>query len=200
MPVQVANYLVQLRRRDVMMRWTTPNWARADKIIREVTQAVTFCVGYVPRERQTADGTRLWRDRSLFVWRTYDAFAFDDFTEGKRQGLRARPIDLFWRPGSMAERAYDTLDGVIALGWANEAGLCMTCGGKRSHPRCGCDTHSGTARPRAHSLGSVVKQVAGTADEATADLLAEVTASGRSSRRARRAAAQLADSLGAPPS
>lgn len=164
MPVQVANYLVQLRRRDVMMRWTTPNWARADKIIREVTQGATYCVGYLPKTRVAEDGSaRLWRDRRMFVWRTYDAAAFDDFTEGKRQTLRARPTDFFWRPGSAAEVAYDTLDQVMALGWANEAGLCMSCGGRRSHRKCECVTHS----PR--SLDKTIREIANDGlDEAAA--------------------------------
>lgn len=144
LPVQVVNLLVQLRRRDVTLSWTAPAWARADKVLREVSQVVVHAKGYAPKERKTADGTRTWRDRRLFFWRSYDATFFDDFTNGKREKLKATSMQLFWRPGSTAERAYDTLDGVSALGWAMESGLCIACGGKRSIPRCSCDDH----RPR----------------------------------------------------
>lgn len=54
MPAAVANLLVQLRRRDVALRWTAPNWKRADTIIREVSQGVTLCVGFLP-ERVRAE-------------------------------------------------------------------------------------------------------------------------------------------------
>lgn len=56
MPPQVANYLVQLRRRNVVLRWTTPSWGRADVIIREVSQAVTLCVGHVPAAAAAGPG------------------------------------------------------------------------------------------------------------------------------------------------
>ena len=198
MPVQVANYLVQLRRRDVMLRWSTPNWARADKIIREVTQAVTHCCGYAPVTRHTENGTRLWRDRRVFVWRTYDAMAFDDFTEGKREGLKARPFDIHRRIGSPAMYAYDTLDSVIALGWANEAGLCMSCGGKRAHPKCTCDTHSGTDRARPGSLVDVVRATppAGDGENVDPEVAALAASRARLPRSARRAARDLAGSEG----
>src|SRR3954451_13230809 len=111
MPAQVANYLVQLRRRDVLLRWTSPNWARADKIMREVTQGVTYCVGYLPKSRASLDG-RMWRDRRLFLWRSYDATAFDEFTAHKREKVRPRTVQAFWRPTSDAQLAYDTLDSV----------------------------------------------------------------------------------------
>jgi len=138
MPPQIANYLVQLRRRNVMLRWTAPNWARADKIMREVSQAVTYCIGYMPKERRDAAETRVWRDRRLFFVRTYDANAFDEFTAHKRETVKAMARELFWRPGSLAERAYDTLDPVSMLGAVSERGLCIVCAGQRSQPRCSC--------------------------------------------------------------
>jgi hypothetical protein len=48
MPAVVANRLVQLRRRDIALRWTAPNWKRADTIIRECSQGVTLCMGFAP--------------------------------------------------------------------------------------------------------------------------------------------------------
>lgn len=149
LPVQVVNLLVQLRRRDVTLSWTAPAWARADKVLREVSQSVVHCRGFLPTTRSTDDGTRTWKDRRLFWWRAYDANSFEDFTQGKREKLRPSPVQLFWRPGSPAERAYDTLDAVSALGWAMESGLCIACGGRRSVPRCSCEGHdAGSARAR----------------------------------------------------
>lgn len=142
LPVQVVNLLVQLRRRDVTLSWTAPAWARADKVLREVSQVVVHAKGYAPKTRSTSDGTRMWRDRRLFWWRSYDATLFDDFTNGKRERLRPFALQAFWRPGSVAERGYDTLDSVSALGWAMESGLCIACGGRRSIPRCTCSDQS----------------------------------------------------------
>jgi hypothetical protein len=143
MPVQVANYLVQLRRRNVSLSWSSPAWGRSDKIIREVTQAVSLCMGYVPKRRPPVPGEppRLWSDRRLFYVRTYDAMLMDDFDSGAAEGIPHIAAAFYWRPGGMAENSYDTLDPVTALGWANEAGLCMVCGGKRTHPKCGCVVH-----------------------------------------------------------
>lgn len=48
MPVQMLTMLMQLRKRDVCLRLTAPNFARVDKAVREVCQAVTVCRGYMP--------------------------------------------------------------------------------------------------------------------------------------------------------
>jgi hypothetical protein len=138
LPVQVANRLVQLRRDDVVVRWTAPNYARADLIIREVTQAVTYCTGHLARR---VDG-RLWSQRRLFLWRTYDAREYDAFTANQRERIRPIARQWFWRPGAACEDAYDTLAQVSMVGVANQAGLCIVCGGKRTHPRCACPTLS----------------------------------------------------------
>lgn len=136
LPFQVTSQLQQLRRKDVQLSWTAPGWLRADKVLREVTQLVTECRGSMPLKRHGDD--RVWRDNRLFVWRSYDATTFEEFTAGKRDKLRPMPRSLFWRPGSLGEVGYDTLDTVTGVGWANEAGICMNCGGKRSIPRCSC--------------------------------------------------------------
>lgn len=136
LPVQVENLLVQLRRRDVVLRWTSPDFARADKVMREVTQHVTYCTGSMSAPR-SADG-RLWRERRLFRWATYSGQDFEEFTVSKRDGLKPEAVQHVWRPGIRAERAYRTLLGVSALGVATEGGMCLHCGGRRSLPKCGC--------------------------------------------------------------
>lgn len=142
MPPAVANLLVQLRRRDVALRWTAPSWKRADTIIRECSQAVTLCVGFMPETVKAEDGTdRQWRSRRLFYWRTYDAAVFDEWTAHRREKLKPAARSLFWRPGSVAEAGYDTFDQVLSLGSVTEAGTCMDCGGRRAPAKCACSSH-----------------------------------------------------------
>lgn len=142
LPAAVANKLVQLRRADVVVRWSAPAWARADKIIRECSQAVTFCTGHWSKAVE-GDEHRQWRQRRLFRWRTFDATLFDDFTAGKRENLSVEGNDWHWGPSSPAFHAYDTYDAVSTVGTVTDAGRCYRCGGRRSIPTCKCgDVHS----------------------------------------------------------
>jgi hypothetical protein len=160
MPPQVANYLVQLRRRNVVLRWTTPSWGRADTIIREVTQAVTLCVGMAPKRRvqDPSEAPRLWRDNRLFVVRTYDPHEFDEVEARRLENAKPGVWSMYWRPRALTESAYDTLDVVAALGWANEAGMCITCGGQRRTPGCGCDDHKKSRERRGPRAASEAKR------------------------------------------
>lgn len=136
MPVQVANFLVQLRRRDVVLRWTAPAWSRADKIIRECSQAVTVCSGHLS---VAADGeVRLWRERRLFRLRTYSTAEFDEWSTSKESRLRAERKAWLWRPGSEAMRSYRTLGDVSRVGEVLDSGRCAHCGGRKAVPRCTC--------------------------------------------------------------
>lgn len=158
MPVQVANFLVQLRRRNCSLRWSSTNWARADKIIREVSNAATIVTPHLPKPRKQVPGEppSMWTDKRLFVAKTYDAALLDDFdAKGADQGaMQHFAYQIYWRPGAFAEIAYDTIDPVLALGWANEAGMCMTCGGKRLVPKCECTGAPREPRKRAPSSGA----------------------------------------------
>ncbi len=150
MPAAIANLLVQLRRRDVAFRWTAPSWKRADTIIRECSQATTLCMGFVPETVSDETGERQWRSRKLFYWRTYDAATFDEWTTHRRERIKPAARQLMWRPGSMAERAYDTFDSVLSLGAVTDAGTCMDCGGYRQKMKCPC------ARPAASRAVPVI--------------------------------------------
>lgn len=136
MPAPVANELVQLRRSDVIVRWSAPDWSRADKIIRQCSQAVVFSQGYMAKTHE--DASRLWRNRRLFKWSLYDAQLFEDFTTGKRESLRPILNDLHWGPKSPAFRAYDTWDSVASIGSVTDSGRCYRCGGTRRAPKCSC--------------------------------------------------------------
>lgn len=140
LPAPVANALVQMRRRDIVIRWTAPAWARADKIIRECSQVVNNCTGYLPKEARSGEGelVRRWRTRRLFRVTTYDATLFEDFTSGKREQLGPLLRDWHYGPWSPAFKAYDTLDAVLSIGTVTDAGRCYDCGGSRKAPECSC--------------------------------------------------------------
>jgi hypothetical protein len=139
MPAAVANLLVQLRRRDVALRWTAPSWKRADTIIRETSQAVTLCMGFAPETVvDPVVGERQWRSRTVFLWRTYDTATFDEWTAHRRERMRPTARQIFYRPGSLASAAYDTFDQVLSLGAVTDAGTCMECGGHRQRLGCKC--------------------------------------------------------------
>lgn len=181
-PPQLVRILNQLRKGDVELGWTAPNWSRCDVLLREVTQAVTVCRGSFPDRWQRVDsgparlnraklvgaawehcegcdgvehdGCRMaperplradagWGPNRYFVWSTYDAMEFDEFTYSAVKDVRPRRRRHYWRPRHSADLAYNTLDAVDLLDHLDDVGLCVVCGGTRSRPRCSCD---GTSR------------------------------------------------------
>jgi hypothetical protein len=148
MPGQLVNKLVQLRRADVRVRWSTPWYNRADSVLREVTQALTICSGYMGQRVQSDDGLSAWKSNRLFSWVTYDAKRFKDFDNDepdKRMrtpgGKRIKPEcrQWFWRgPNARAANCYDTQEDVLRLSHLDDTGRCIDCGGTRQRPRCTC--------------------------------------------------------------
>lgn len=139
LPKEVQLFLNQLRRRDVLLRWTAPSWSRANIVLREVTQAVTVCRGFFPKYENSGDDSRLWGSNRLFRWTTYDAFDFTSWTDTKEGQLKGKANAWMWRPGSWAERSYDTFDSVDHVD--SGEGLCLHCGGERpklKRPACSC--------------------------------------------------------------
>lgn len=140
MPVQVANLLNQLRRRDVILRWTAPAWSRADVIIRQTTQGVTVCRGMFSKTVKDDQGNDVqgWRPKRLFRWSTYSAADFETWSDSKEGKLDAVCKAWFWGPDSVAFASYDTLDAVERVGEVLDSGSCAHCGGHRSRPKCTC--------------------------------------------------------------
>lgn len=162
MPSVISNALNQLRRADVVLRWTAPAWSRADSIIRDCTQAVTFCRGYLPVTVPVEDDDqqRAWRHRRLFKWITYDAQAItaaDEMTQGKRAKLKPWVRDFHYGPGSDCFSAYDTFDSVSSLGHVSDHGRCMTCGGRRSAPACSCEDYTAPRMGRARGSAAAAR-------------------------------------------
>lgn len=145
LPYQVENFLPQLRRRDVTLSWTAISWLRADIILRELSQSVTICKGMFPKKSVTQD--RMWRDNRLFKWSSYDASEFEEWSLAKKEKLKPYSKGFFWRPNSLSQGYYDTLDTVSTLGWASESGLCMNCGGRKPSPKCICEVPARVVLP-----------------------------------------------------
>ncbi len=142
LPWEVANVLVQLRRRDIQLRWTAPAWARSDKIIREVTQAVTECRGYMSDRRPLRDSGRrmnvgLWLPKRMFTFKTYDTNEFEEWTAGKRDTVKPICFELFYSPGDRALTTYNTWDAVSIVGeQVVGGGICLDCGLPRRRQYC----------------------------------------------------------------
>lgn len=137
MPVQVRNFLGQLRRNDVVLRWTTPAWNWTDVRLRDVTRAVTVCRGYMPKADPGAES--VWAPNRLFRWLTYDAAEFSRWTDGTEANLRGKLNVWYWRPSNAAQHFYSTLDPVTRIGEVLDSGRCAVCGGRRTIPLCSCD-------------------------------------------------------------
>lgn len=146
LPVQVANLLVQLRRRDLVLRWTAPNWSRADKIIREVTQAVTLCRG-MWGDRSADDR---WAPKRLFRFKTFDTVDFEEWSLDKSVRLSSAGRGWLVGPRSRAFASYDSLGQVERVGEVLDSGRCAHCGGRRAIPQCKCDS---APRASSKSLG-----------------------------------------------
>lgn len=140
LPGPVADMLVQLRRRNVQLRWTAPAWARADLLLRECTQAVVLCRGLL---RRRVGGSQ-W-PTATWVWhRMVDARDLDELTQAQRMGTSHTPVTtLGWGLQRIAATrgrlAYDTLDSVSSLSGLVTRGTCLVCAGRRTQPACSCD-------------------------------------------------------------
>lgn len=143
---RVSLELQKLRKRDATFTATGPTFQRADIVIREVTQGITTCEGFLQKAPPPdEDGVvSLWKQRRLFRLRTYEGKAFDQ-TEAEKAGESSRtapkPLQTswLWRPGSRAERSYDTLGAVSMVSFYGVVnGTCMACGGVRRKAPCSC--------------------------------------------------------------
>jgi hypothetical protein len=148
MPAQLANKLVQLRRADVRVRWSTPWYNRADSILREITQAITICNGHLGVKVESEDGLAAWKSNRFFSWVTYDAKRFKDFDNDEPDkaartpgGKRIKPECRQWylrTKNSRAANCYDTGEDVLRLTHLDDHGRCIECGGTRTRSKCTC--------------------------------------------------------------
>lgn len=137
LPPQIATLLQQLRKHDLRLRWTAPNWQRADRILRETTKTVTICRGMFPRRDPNSD----WRRNTMFIWRTFDSADYTDFTSLDSAKKRLKPLQTAFyhlTKHSLAPQTYDTFAAVTTIGTVLESGRCAVCGGRRRVPECSC--------------------------------------------------------------
>jgi len=161
LPFQVERDLQQLRKRNVTLTYTAPALARTEKIIRECSVLFTMCHGAFPVTRRDDVEVSAWKQNRLLRWESFDAVELEKFTmreandrdaNGRR---KIRPVVRQWfrLAGCDVLRAYDTMEAVEGVGgWASESGMCLSCGGRRSVPRCSCaatDEHVHDAAPAA---------------------------------------------------
>lgn len=143
LPYQVEYLTQTMRHSGNTLRWTAPAWARADKLLREVTQAVTECRGYYSdhsavRGNGQRHAVALWAPKRLFHLRTFDTVDFDEWTSGRRDKLKSEVREWWWGPDSDVFASYDTLAQVVRVAESNESGRCLRCGGTRRAKPCRC--------------------------------------------------------------
>lgn len=128
MPKSIRRLLPQMRRRNAPIRWTGIDWDNTERRLRQLTQAVAMCRGYVPNHRVLrADGTpdvlAMWAPNRLFSLVTYDAQTLsqssdtNQLTQESEKKRRAKVLNREWvkGPGSVAFRAYNTLGEVYGV-------------------------------------------------------------------------------------
>lgn len=128
MPKHIRRLLPQMRRRNAPIRWTGIDWDNTERRLRQLTQAVAMCRGYVPNHRVLrADGSRdvlaMWAPNRLFSIVSYDAQTMtqssdtDRLTQETQKKRRVKVLNREWvkGPGSVAFRAYNTLGEVFAV-------------------------------------------------------------------------------------
>lgn len=150
LPHDIMNRLMQLRKGDVRVLWSAPHWARADKLIREVTSAITVCVGLSPLRVKGS----LWRMNQRFLYRTFETRDFDEWTAGRVDKLEPLAKEYVWGVGSEAFKLYNTRQKVTRIGHANDAGVCVECGGTRRRRECQCDDYQASKGGAGRQLGA----------------------------------------------
>jgi len=139
MPVQIGNYLPQMRRKDVSLLWTTIDWRFTDARLRRITRVLLWAHGLWPKYYPG----EIWPRNRAFLWRSYDARGigddFDPSLPASREGVQLLGRYLYVRGRGLAQHAYSTWEDPHALAQVDQAGMCMGCGGHRSRPSCRCE-------------------------------------------------------------
>jgi hypothetical protein len=163
LPPELARLFNQLRKVNVALAWTAPNWARADKLLREVTSIVTVCKGFYPERHWTdpvtgerVKASREWPRNRLFRFKTYSAEDFDEFTLAKTVKLKAVQRRYYYRPSHRAHTLYETLDPVQLLDHVDDVGMCVLCNKSRKRAYCAC-----TPEARAEAAGALAPRSLG---------------------------------------
>lgn len=141
LPNDVAIKLNQLRKPDLKVSWTAPNWQRADVILREVTEQVVSI-------RRFGAKTMPGRVRKTFSYFMIRSFNGDDFKNwiNMNQGIKIKPetYELYHRrddmkKGYQAQHYYNSFAEAYTPVTEESSGSCLACGGYRQKKKCLCN-------------------------------------------------------------
>jgi hypothetical protein len=141
--------LQQLRKADVFLYLTAPDFSRIDIAIRQVTKCVVECRGYAPAPDVPGQPSLLWKPRRVFKFSAYDAVEFERWTANSAEKADALGVLWFKGPGSAAFRAYDTLASVNVIASMTPQDTCTVCEGKIMRHTC-----KGHTRPARVDVGA----------------------------------------------
>lgn len=121
LPPAVVAFLQTMRHKGITLRWTAPEWMRADNLVRGVTQALVS----VRPMWQYSQGDSPWRAPRVI------AAGLLDTTQGKVDETPTRVMRRrFYVPKRMlAWDCYDTHAPTPLLGVHLQGGKCIDCGG-----------------------------------------------------------------------
>jgi hypothetical protein len=125
MPEAVRARFAKFRKHGVLVRYSAPSWENADKRVREITQGIVICRGYMPKAPVDENGieTSMWKQNRLFSARTVSALGRSAMTDTQMRKARALSLEYWWGPDSQAFDAYDTLDPTSTV-----SSLCVRSG------------------------------------------------------------------------
>ena len=144
MPKAVRKILPQMRRRGVLVRWSGIDWDNSNRRLRQMTQAVTLCRGYLPKREAGV----MWSPNRFFRLKTYDAqkmmrsedaqvLAKTAVLLGSKGPTVRKPACLvreWWRGStSLAFNSYRTMGEVLSVD-----GGCPVCAGRIPETVCKC--------------------------------------------------------------
>lgn len=160
LPPTVAVQLNQLRKPDVKVRWSAPSWARADVILREVTEQVVstrrFASSFIPgRLRKTysgflvrsfsGDDFKTWVNLNMMIKIKPETYQFYWRSNKRASSLSSPPPLLSSSPLPFFDEAqnyYNSFAPAYVPSQDYGTGACLTCGGRRDSLKCLCSPSS----------------------------------------------------------
>lgn len=131
LPAEVQVLLNTARHRGITLRWSAPDWMRAQIMLRSVTQAAVS-VNPVGKRSRGLWPEPLWS--AITVW---------DARSGRVDSVPERRLRrrVLLPRRSPAWGAYDTLADAPVIGHPDTGGICVDCGGTRARPKCSTARH-----------------------------------------------------------
>lgn len=104
----------QLRKLDARLMWTAPAYARADKILREVTLQAVLCTPLITRRREG----NVWNSTRLVLQKSFDVSRVDNSSQAMNRNARATGFGLLRT--AKWEREFDSF-GLVQRGGVAQA-------------------------------------------------------------------------------